>query len=39
MTHKVYEYEGKHYCEEDISCADPKYAGGEGEGDQKLFIE
>jgi hypothetical protein len=27
MKHKVYEYEGKHYCEEDISCADPKYAG------------
>lgn len=27
MTHKVYEYEGKHYCEEDISLTDPKYAG------------
>jgi|GEM_PF-1248437 len=27
MLHKVYEYEGKHYCEEDISCVDPKYAG------------
>ena len=24
MTHKVYEYEGKHYCEEDISCRKAK---------------
>lgn len=27
MLHKVYEYEGKHYCEEDISLTDPLYGG------------
>jgi hypothetical protein len=30
MLHKVYEYEGKHYCEEDISLTDPLYCGGVG---------
>lgn len=27
MLHKVYEYEGEHYCEEDISLTDPLYCG------------